>query len=48
VRFDRMSRNTNPVAAAAAEGGIDPWLKTLSFWNDDARWRRSAFMRSIR
>lgn len=34
VRFDRMSRTENPAAIAAAEGGIDPWLKTLSFWRD--------------
>jgi len=35
VSFDRMSRTTNPVATAADEGLIDPWLKTLSFWNGD-------------
>jgi hypothetical protein len=35
VRFDRMSRTTNAIAAAAPEGLIDPWLKTLSFWNGD-------------
>jgi hypothetical protein len=33
VRFDRMSRTTNAVAAAAPEGLIDPWLRTLSFWD---------------
>lgn len=35
IRFDRMSRTTNPVAVAAAEGVIDPWLRTLSFWDGD-------------
>lgn len=35
IRFDRGSRTTDPVAVAADEGVIDPWLKTLSFWNDD-------------
>jgi hypothetical protein len=35
VRFDRMSRTTQPAAIAAPEGLIDPWLKTLSFWNGD-------------
>lgn len=33
--FDRMSRTTSAVARAADEGLIDPWLKTLSFWNGD-------------
>jgi hypothetical protein len=35
VRFDRMSRTTLPAAIAAPEGMIDPWLKTLSFWDGD-------------
>ena len=35
VRFDRMSSTRNPVASAAGEGLIDPWLKTLSFWDGD-------------
>jgi hypothetical protein len=35
VRFDRMSRSSVPEAIAAEEGAIDPWLKTLSFWNED-------------
>jgi hypothetical protein len=35
VRFDRTSSTRNPVAIAADEGLIDPWLKTLSFWNGD-------------
>jgi hypothetical protein len=30
-----MSRSTKPEAIAADEGLIDPWLKTLSFWDDD-------------
>src|SRR5207237_1049208 len=33
--FNRMSRTTSAVARAADEGVIDPWLKTLSFWNGD-------------
>ncbi len=35
VRFDRFSRTTNPIATNAGEGGIDPWLRTISFWNGD-------------
>jgi hypothetical protein len=35
VFFDRTSRTGNPAATAADEGLIDPWLKTLSFWNGD-------------
>jgi len=35
VRFDRMSRTTNPAAVTAPEGTIDPWLRTLSFWYGD-------------
>ena len=35
VRFDRMSRSTNRAAIEAGEGLIDPWLKTLSFWDGD-------------
>jgi len=35
IHFDRGSRTTDPVASAAAVGVIDPWLKTLSFWNGD-------------
>lgn len=33
VSYNRMSRTTDPEAIAADEGLIDPWLKTLSFWN---------------
>ncbi|MBI3416052.1 MAG: hypothetical protein HY043_12200 [Verrucomicrobia bacterium] len=33
--YGRMSRNVDPVARAADEGTIDPWLKTLSFWNEE-------------
>ncbi len=33
VKFDRMSRTTKAEPQAAAEGTIDPWLKTLSFWD---------------
>jgi hypothetical protein len=32
-RFDRLSRTGDPKIRAAEEGTIDPWLKTLSFWN---------------
>lgn len=34
-RFDRMSSTRNAFAIEAGEGLIDPWLKTLSFWNGD-------------
>ena len=33
--FNRMSRTTSAVARAADDGVIDPWLKTLSFWNGE-------------
>lgn len=36
VSFDRSSMSGgDPVKANAAEGTIDPWLKTLSFWDGD-------------
>jgi hypothetical protein len=35
VRFDRTSATRDPVARDAAENLIDPWLKTLSFWEGD-------------
>ena len=35
IHFDRTSNTRKPVAIAANEGLIDPWLKTLSFWEDD-------------
>ncbi len=35
VHFDRMSRATKRAAIEAGEGLIDPWLKTLSFWDGD-------------
>ena len=35
VRFNRTSATRDPEAAAAPEGLIDPWLRTLSFWDDD-------------
>ncbi len=35
VRFDRTSSTRDPVAAAAPENLIDPWLRTLSFWDGD-------------
>lgn len=34
IRFDRGSRTSDPAAIAADVGVIDPWLKTLSFWNE--------------
>ena len=34
VRYDRMSRTADPVARAADDGTIDPFVKTLSFWNE--------------
>ncbi|MGI8604890.1 MAG: hypothetical protein ACR2OZ_18120 [Verrucomicrobiales bacterium] len=35
VRFDRTSSTKNRFAIEADEGLIDPWLRTLSFWNRD-------------
>lgn len=35
VRYNRMSRTTDPVAQQADAGDIDPWLRTLSFWNGE-------------
>lgn len=35
VRFNRTSATRDPVAQAAEEGLIDPYLKTLSFWDGD-------------
>lgn len=35
VSYDRMSATHSPQAREAAEGTIDPALKTLSFWNGD-------------
>jgi len=32
---NRMSRTTDPAIRAAEDGPIDPWLKTLSFWDGD-------------
>lgn len=34
IAFDRTSATINPIAQDAPEGLIDPWLRTLSFWND--------------
>jgi len=35
VKIVRFSATKNPEAIAAPEGTIDPWLKSLSFWNGD-------------
>ncbi len=35
IRFDRTSSTRNAFAITAPEGLIDPWLKTLSFWDGD-------------
>jgi hypothetical protein len=35
VTFGRYSRCTDPVLRGLPEGEIDPWLKTLSFWDGD-------------
>lgn len=35
LRFDRTSASRHAEAIAADEGLIDPWLKTLSFWNGE-------------
>jgi len=34
VRFDRMSSTHSRPAIEADEGLVDPWLKTLSFWDE--------------
>jgi hypothetical protein len=36
VRFDRTSSTRLPMASGAPENLIDPWLKTLSFWDGEA------------
>ncbi len=35
LSYGRMSRTTNKEAQDADEGAIDPWLRTLSFWDGD-------------
>lgn len=35
VRFDRTSATRNAFAIEAEEGLIDPWLRTLSFWEGE-------------
>lgn len=35
VSYGRMSRTTDAEAGAADEGTIDPWLRTLSFWDGE-------------
>jgi hypothetical protein len=35
ISFGRMSATRDPQAQAAPEGTVDPFLKTLSFWNGD-------------
>jgi len=35
VRYDRMSNTRDAAARAADEGTIDPWVKTLSFWDGE-------------
>lgn len=35
VKYVRTSATKNPEARAAPEGLIDPWLRTLSFWQND-------------
>ncbi len=35
VRYNRMSASRDAKIRAADEGTIDPWLKTLSFWDDE-------------
>jgi hypothetical protein len=36
IRFDRMSRSTEPSSINADEDLTDPWLKILSFWENTA------------
>ena len=35
VKIIRWSRSTDSAATAAPEGLIDPWLRSISFWNED-------------
>ena len=35
ILYDRTSASRSPHAHEASVGTIDPWLKTLSFWNGD-------------
>jgi hypothetical protein len=35
VKITRWSRTTDTAAIAAPEGLVDPWLKSVSFWNGD-------------
>jgi len=35
VKIIRWSKSTDSAAIAAPEGLIDPWLQTVSFWNED-------------
>ncbi|MEO6788658.1 MAG: hypothetical protein ABI318_21260 [Chthoniobacteraceae bacterium] len=35
VSYGRYSRSTDKEAQQAGEGDIDPWLRTLSFWDGD-------------
>lgn len=35
VNFRRLSQCRDPLLRELGEGEIDPWLKTLSFWNGD-------------
>jgi hypothetical protein len=37
VKFTRTSSTKDPKVRAEPEGLIDPWLKTLSFWNGEQR-----------
>ncbi|MBL8795342.1 MAG: hypothetical protein JNM56_15665 [Planctomycetia bacterium] len=37
VKFTRTSATKDPKVRAEPEGLIDPWLKTLSFWNGEQR-----------
>lgn len=35
IKFTRTSATKDPKARAEPEGLVDPWLRTVSFWNDD-------------
>ncbi|MBX7168036.1 MAG: hypothetical protein K1X74_17000 [Pirellulales bacterium] len=35
LRFDRTSASRDPEAHAGEPGTVDPWLKTVSFWDGD-------------
>ena len=37
IKAVRWTKTTDPAVRAEPEGLIDPWLKTISFWNEDRK-----------